>query len=132
MHRAIIIAVIILLLGAAGGVVGFFVSQNAQSNQPVTYGSVQKDVRDGAQFFDVRTPNEYLSGHFENAINWPVENIEKGSLPNVKKKTKIYVYCQSGNRSKKAAEMLKEAGYTDVIDLGGVTDVQSLGGTLVQ
>ena len=40
----------------------------------------------------------------------------------VNKEQKILVYCRSGNRSKKAADLLVEMGYTNVYDFGGIKD----------
>lgn len=69
---------------------------------------------------DVRTNEEYLTGHVIDAINIPYDEInENTGLP--KDKT-ILVYCKSGARSKIAYEKLKELGY-DVMDLGAYDNV---------
>ena len=79
-----------------------------------------------AVLLDVREPGEYASGHIPGSKNFPVGTIREGlSSPDPKfglesKETPVYVYCQSGMRSKKAAKILKEAGYADVHDLGGI------------
>lgn len=67
---------------------------------------------------DVRGADEYEDGHIINAININVEDFDfeqivRESLP--KDKT-IAVYCRSGRRSKKAAEILADKGY-NVIEL---------------
>lgn len=72
---------------------------------------------------DVRTEIEYGEGHIPGAICIPNEtigDIEIEQLPN--KETTIYVYCRSGNRSKKAAEKLCNLGYTNIIEFGGIID----------
>lgn len=97
-----------------------------------TYATVLKDYEQGAKIYDVRTAQEYAEGHFEQALNWPVEKIQAGELPDAPKDAKIFVYCRSGNRSSIAASTLKDKGYTNVIDLGGLTDVQAIGGKLVR
>jgi phage shock protein E len=56
--------------------------------------------------------------------------MQVGKLPEVAKDTKIYVYCQSGNRSSQAVKILTDAGYANVSDLGGLQDVQANGGKL--
>jgi len=73
-----------------------------------------------AQILDVRTPEEYVSGHIENAdnVNWNSD----GFVPRTDKynKTKpVFVYCLSGGRSKKAAEKLEELGFTTIYELQG-------------
>ena len=123
----IIIAVLVLVTG--------FVFINAR-NQPSSrsnassFSSVQSDVSNGAKLYDVRTSQEYTSGHFANSENHSLQDMQAGKLPEVAKDTKIYVYCQSGNRSSQAVKILTDAGYANVSDLGGLQDVQANGGKL--
>tara|TARA_B100000965_G_scaffold397373_1_gene413828 strand:+ start:1252 stop:1569 length:318 start_codon:yes stop_codon:yes gene_type:complete len=70
---------------------------------------------------DVRTPGEYRSGYIENAINIEWQDIKTISS-NISKDNKIYLYCRSGNRSGKATEILKNIGYKNVINIGGLKD----------
>lgn len=65
---------------------------------------------------DVRTEDEYKSGHLKEAINIPVGEIE--SITISKDKTLI-VYCRSGSRSASAAKILSGMGYK-VLDMGGI------------
>ena len=51
-------------------------------------------------------------------------------MPTVAKNKPIYVYCHSGVRAGQATTLLKKAGYTNIIDLGAITHVQSLGGII--
>ena len=72
---------------------------------------------------DVRTIVEYNEGHIPNAICIPNETINNElikELPN--KEQLILIYCRSGNRSKQAAEKLKNLGYTNLIEFGGIID----------
>ena len=91
---------------------------------------IQSKIKDGAQLLDVRTVEEFDSGHFAGAINLDVEDIIAGKLPDAAKDAQLYVYCRSGNRSAQAVSLLKQAGFTNITDLGGLTDVESIGGTL--
>ncbi|MBT8263708.1 MAG: rhodanese-like domain-containing protein [Muriicola sp.] len=81
-----------------------------------------KDLKN-AELVDVRTPEEYMEGHMDNAINidwYDPEFISKFSeLP--KNKT-VYIYCKKGGRSAQAAKVLDSIGYS-VIDLLGGYDV---------
>lgn len=67
---------------------------------------------------DVRTAEEYGSGHIENALNIDVkqDDFEKNAINALPKDKTIAVYCRSGRRSKKAAEILSKNGY-NVIEL---------------
>ncbi len=94
------------------------------------FDNIARDVESGALLLDVRTAQEFEAGHFEGATNLDVVDIQKGKKPDVDKLTQIYVYCRSGNRSSVATELLKEAGFKNIRDLGGLADVQRLGGKL--
>ena len=70
------------------------------------------------KIIDVRTPGEYRSGHIPGAKNVPLNRIE-GYTGN--KDEKVYVICQSGMRSKRAASILKKKGYYVVNIRGGMS-----------
>lgn len=69
---------------------------------------------------DVRTSKEFQSGHLENSINIEWQDILSISS-NIEKSKKIYLYCRSGNRSQKATEILSQAGFLNVENLGSIT-----------
>ena len=72
---------------------------------------------------DVRTQEEYNSGHIPRAVCIPNESIGKeppSLLPD--KNQLILVYCRSGNRSKQAAQKLADMGYTNIVEFGGIND----------
>ncbi len=68
---------------------------------------------------DVRTAEEFASGHIPSAVNIPVDEIA-ARPPTEQKDALLIVYCRSGVRSAKAAKILKDSGYTGVIDFGGI------------
>ena len=74
----------------------------------------------GAVLLDVRTPEEYRSGHIPGSRNIPLQTIDRVSAVAENKDTSLYVYCQSGARSRQAAGMLKQMGYTNVNNIGGI------------
>lgn len=78
-------------------------------------------VSEGAVLIDVRSTFEYSNSHLDEAINIDVQvigDVIETQIPD--KNTKIIVYCQSGSRSKTAANTLIEKGYTNVYDLGSI------------
>ena len=78
---------------------------------------------DDIVILDVRTPEEYASGHIPGAICIPNETIYKErpeELPDLDQV--ILVYCRSGIRSKRSARMLYEMGYTNIYEFGGIND----------
>ena len=69
---------------------------------------------------DVRTKEEYDSGHIPKSVNIALNEIERiGSVVH-DMNAPIYVYCQSGVRSQQAAAVLKRMGYEDVKNIGGI------------
>lgn len=62
---------------------------------------------------DVRTKSEYDLMHITNAINIPVDEIEK-QIFMYEQKTPIMIYCSSGARSKTALQILNSLGYTNI------------------
>lgn len=82
-------------------------------------------IEAGALVVDVRTAAEFQGGHLEGALNIPHEQIVAGlNSRNVGKDADIVVYCRSGNRSGLAAARLREAGYTAVVNGGGLSSLQ--------
>ena len=63
-----------------------------------------------AIIIDVRTPQEYESGHIENSINIEWQDIKEVDNT-ITKEQKIYLYCRSGNRSQKSTDILIMLGY---------------------
>ena len=84
----------------------------------------------GAVYIDVRTEQEFAEGHAPAALNVPLlhqapggmqENGEflevmLGAFP---KDARLVVGCRSGVRSRRAAGVLVQAGFTDVSDMTG-------------
>jgi len=78
---------------------------------------------------DVRTEEEFEERHAPGALNIPVDEIcdgKLGILESVPKDTRIELYCRSGHRSETAKEALGLLGFTDVVNLGGLADVESV------
>lgn len=70
---------------------------------------------------DVRTPEEFATGHIQGAVNISVESLA-GRLSEIPTGQPVVVYCRSGNRSAQASQILAQAGYTGIYDLGGLID----------
>ena len=84
-----------------------------------------KDIMDTEEviILDVRTPLEYEEAHIEDAFlipDYDLKDLAETELPN--KGGKILLYCRSGNRSRSAAMVLIDMGYTNVHDFGGIID----------
>jgi len=68
----------------------------------------------GAVVVDVRTPEEFATGHIKGSQNIPLHEL-KGKLAALKSKNKtIITVCRSGARSNVAQKMLMQNGITSV------------------
>ena len=70
---------------------------------------------------DVRSAEEFAQGHVQGARNLNVENGDlQAALADLDKDAPYSVYCRSGRRSAVAVEMMRNAGFTNVVDLGAL------------
>lgn len=69
---------------------------------------------------DVRTKEEYNEGHIPGSINIELDEIEKIVDIIKDKNSHIYLYCRSGHRSGIALNKVKELGYRDLTNIGGI------------
>ncbi|GGA68249.1 rhodanese-like domain-containing protein [Ornithinibacillus halotolerans] len=81
----------------------------------------EEQFREGyrkAQLIDVREPQEFKNGHILGARNIPVTQM-KQRLIEIRPDKPVYLYCQSGARSARAAQLLHKKGYKDINQLKG-------------
>lgn len=83
-------------------------------------------INEGAILIDVRTQEEYDESHIDGAQLLTLDAINDDSASGIidDKSIPVIVYCRSGNRSKQAMEELENLGYTDVYDLGAMSNWQ--------
>lgn len=80
------------------------------------------------RLIDVRTPQEFADGHLTGAINSDYRGGDFAEEMKTWKKDKVYyLYCASGNRSGKAAELMKEAGFQHIYNIGGYQELKEAG-----
>lgn len=76
-------------------------------------------LRNGAMVIDVRSVNEFESGHILQAFNIPVDRIEMVAPGVVRDKSKVLLlHCSTGARSNLAKKKLEGLGYKNVFNLG--------------
>ena len=75
------------------------------------------------KLIDVRTTEEFESGHIENAIHIDFYSDSfQSKILNLKKNSKIILYCRTNNRSSKSADFLLNNDYIDISVIeGGIT-----------
>jgi len=85
--------------------------------------TVKERIAAGARIVDVRTPAEFNDGAYKGAINIPLAFLPARMMELEPRTTPIVVYCASGARSGQAARLLKQAGWSDVVNAGGLDDM---------
>ena len=120
--KMILLLVAVMLLTACG--------QDKENDREAPYMNITAekakqimDMEEGYIILDVRTQEEYDEGHIPGAILIPNTEIEDRAEDELTDKNQlILVYCRSGRRSKLAAEILVELGYTNIREFGGIID----------
>ena len=73
-----------------------------------------------AVLIDVRTQHEFQSGHLPKALNMDISmGVFKRKLADLDKNKVYFLYCRSGNRSSVAANMMANAGFTQIYNMVG-------------
>lgn len=77
-------------------------------------------IKTGGQLIDVRTPEEMSQGAISGAIliDYNADGFET-KIKTLKKDQPVLLYCRSGGRSGKTAQMLQKLGYSEIYDLEG-------------
>ncbi len=136
-RKALVLPFLILALLALVGcnsqtaTSGASTGQTAQSSAPqsITPQAYQEKFGTGGTkhlLIDVRTPEEFASGHIAGATNIAVDTLNQ-HLSEIPKDQPVVVYCQSGRRATAAAQLLSKAGYPQIYNLGGIADWQAAG-----
>jgi len=90
------------------------------------------DARDDLQIIDVRTPAEFGAGHLADAQLVDVQDpsfVEQ--LEALEPHGAYLVYCRTGNRSAQAVSTMRDMGFTELYDGGGLADLASAGAPVV-
>ncbi|MBL0102117.1 MAG: universal stress protein [Saprospiraceae bacterium] len=88
-------------------------------------GGDDKVIENNAVIIDVRSKNEFASGHLASAVNIPLEQIESHA-ETLKSHPQVVLYCRSGNRSEHAKKILTTCGLSNVLDAGSLGNAQAL------
>ena len=77
-------------------------------------------VNDGAVLIDVRTPEEYDAGHFQNAIDVDYYADDfKQKISSLNKDVQYFIYCRTGHRSGEVLKLMRSLEFKRVYDLQG-------------
>lgn len=92
----------------------------AQQKQVVDAATFSEGIQQpGVQIFDVRTAEEFNTGHLSNALQADYTNKAEFNerVKYLDKQKPVYIYCLSGGRSSKAAQWMRENGFQQVVEL---------------
>ncbi len=117
----VISGVVVALLVAAFALItaSRATTSTVQKLSPSAYQSQFATANTPYLLVDVRTADEFATGHIHGAVNIPLDILET-RLNEVSPTEPVVVYCHSGNRSSKAVQILANAGYSQIYDLGGI------------
>jgi rhodanese-related sulfurtransferase len=85
-------------------------------------------TQDGVRIVDVRTAEEYATGHLAGATNIDVQSDFAAGIADLDKDATYALYCRSGVRSGTAKQTMLDAGFTHVVDLSGGRDAWTRAG----
>ena len=113
------VAVVLMFGSVVGGLSACSSSSSSSDSVPVG----QIELTPASNLIDVRSAEEFAEGAIQGARNINLENgdFEK-ALPSLDKEASYSVYCRSGRRSAVAVELMKQAGFSNVTDLGGIEE----------
>lgn len=89
----------------------------------VQWHELERELERGKILLDVRNPDEFLRGHFQNSVNIPLEEL-RSNLDELDLNQEYIVSCQSGLRSYIAERLLRQNGF-NVQNLDGAYGLYS-------
>lgn len=114
-----------LLLTVGGAVIYRNATSSSTDKQVLAANSAA--LANDTRIYDVRTEEEFTASHVKTAILFPVTDMQAGKFPDVPKDTPIALYCRTGHRAGQALELMKQAGFTNVKNIGGLSDLAKYG-----
>jgi phage shock protein E len=111
---------------------GFFSCSQPQQDgtaiKTITATEYKEQAKKEGILVDVRTTQEFEAGHLAGASNADyLDGTFTKSIKDWDKEKTYYLYCKSGNRSSKAAQLMQEAGFKNIYNIGGYQDLKSAG-----
>lgn len=115
----------LIIVAALVAAFGLTVALSGCSDQTVDMSTVTAVI-------DVRTPDEYATGHLDGAVNFNWEDPSFADQVATLDKNGVYVlYCRSGNRAGQAVDAMKSMGFTNLTNAGGVDNASAVTGIAI-
>jgi rhodanese-related sulfurtransferase len=126
MKRIITAIAVVATLGAGG------LALSACSSNQESAPTAAVDFTADTIVIDVRTPEEFDTGHLDGALNISWESSEFVQAVDALDKSANYViYCRSGNRAGQAIDKMASMGFTNLTNLGSVDEAAKATGIAV-
>lgn len=127
MNKKIFFTVIIL----GTGIIMYNLFLNTADSMDITSSEFKEKISEKpGTIIDVRTKDEYEQAHLKNAdfqLDFLKEEEFQKKIEELDKNETYYLYCRSGNRSGKAARLMKSRGFENVYNVGGFQDLAGEG-----
>jgi len=86
---------------------------------------IRESLLNGAHLLDVRTSAEYSRGALPQSINIPLHILPVLADSHLEPDASIFIYCRSGGRAIMAEKILRNMGYENIQNIGGITQLQN-------
>lgn len=96
--------------------------QSQAANKSVSPTTFNQQIKSSGNpvILDVRTQEEFNTGHIQSAINLDYYEDEfKSGVAKLSKDKSYFVYCETGGRSASAAKYMRKEGFRNVVELDG-------------
>jgi phage shock protein E len=110
---------------AIAALAAYLLTKRLRGEKKMPSSMVSEKIKAGATIVDVRTPGEFADEAYPKAKNIPLAVLPARMGELEPKDRPIVLYCASGARSAQASRLLKQAGFSDVINAGGLEDMPS-------
>ena len=120
------VSVLAVFVSACGGATA---TGSVDLVAPSAAADVISDAPAGLVVLDIRTPEEFNAGALPDAVNVDFYEADfRDQLADLDKDVPYVMYCNSGNRSATAADMMEQLGFTEVYEIDGGIQAWAQGG----
>lgn len=120
----ILLTIILAFMGTLFGIWYF----NSSYSCSVIFAKCKENTLEHKEkiYLDVREEEEWIAGHVKGALHIKMEDIFAGNYAKIPQTTPVYVYCRSGRRAGEVIRFLEQKGFTNLINAGGLLDLEGV------
>lgn len=121
---SLLLTIILALVGTLFGVWYFNASHSCSAFSAECKENTAEQK--GKIYLDVREEEEWIAGHVKGALHIKMGDIFAGNYGQIPQTEPVYVYCRSGRRAGEVIRFLEEKGFTNLINAGGLRDLEGV------